>query len=72
MTNSLAIMMMKFDAIFYLQLLEPLSVQYVTFKNALHEQSPTMVEIYDGLQSWFAEHSGSLKDRELTEDLLNF
>ena len=51
-TISLAIMMMRFDAILSALSCGHLSVQCSTLKKARHERSPDMAGNYNDIQSW--------------------
>ena len=51
--NSLAIIMMRFDAISSDIPSESLRYQCDSLKKALHQRSPNMVEVYNNLQSTF-------------------
>ena len=52
--NALAIMMMEFDAIFGELQPEPLRLQCVALKHALHERDPKIVGIFEDIQSYYA------------------
>ena len=64
--TSLAIMMMRFDAICSILPPGPLHAQCTAFKKSLHERSPDMVEMYEDIQSWYA---GNIKPHEEAGDI---
>ena len=53
-TNSMAIMMMMFDATNVS--LEPVRDKCVSLKKAVHDRSPEMQDKYNEIQSWYTEH----------------
>ena len=71
-TTSLAIMMMRFDAISAALPPGPLRVQCSALKKALHERSPDMVEIYNNLQSSYSENVKPLEDEKVIGELTHF
>ena len=60
-TTSLAIMMMRYDAIFTSHPPEALRDQCTALRNALHDRSPDMSDIYDDILSMY---SGNVKPHE--------
>lgn len=65
-TTSLAIMMLRFETILSTLPPGPLRLNSVSLKEALHERSPDMVEIYNQMQSSYSEE---LKPHEAEEDI---
>ena len=68
-TASLAIMMLRFDAILLDLPKGPIRIQCNTLKEQLHERDPEMVETFEEIQSWY---SSNVKPLEETEDLGEF
>lgn len=68
-TASLAIMMLRFDAILSDLPKGPIRIQCNSLKEKLHGRDPEMVEIYEEIQSWY---SSNVKPLEEAEDLGEF
>ena len=66
-TNSLAIMMMKFDAIASANPAGPFHVQCTDRKKALHERSSNMVEIFNETLSLYTQHIKPHEDEDKGE-----
>ena len=55
-TNSLAILILHFDAIFSNLLEDPICMQCIHLKDKLHERQPEVVEIFGEIQAWYTEN----------------
>ena len=71
-TNSLAILMMKFDDISDSLPPGPLRAQCSALKNALHQRSPAMVGEYNKLQSAYLENVKPLEEEKNLGELAQF
>ncbi|XP_044180398.1 uncharacterized protein LOC114947533 [Acropora millepora] len=75
MTTSLSLLMMRFDHLFTaLEANENIPrAQCKAFREALHERSPEMVNIYDDIQSWYSEKiKPAEREEQGLEDLAKF
>ena len=61
-TNSLAILMMRFDDISDSLPYGPLRAQCSALKNALHKRSPDIVDVHNKLQSGYTENVKPLEE----------
>ena len=66
-TNYLAILMMRFDAISSSLDLEALCDKCPSFKQALHDRCPDMVELYGEIESWYSEQVKPWEDKQQGE-----
>ena len=75
-TNSLAIVMLRFDAIFSNLSEDPICMQCIDLKDKLHERQPEVVEIFGEIQAWYTENVKPLEDKqdigEFAEFLLKY
>lgn len=74
-TTSLSLLMMRFDHLLTaLEANENIPrAQCKTFREALHERSPEMVNIYDDIQSWYSEKiKPAEREEQGLEDLAKF
>ena len=75
-TNSLAILMLRFDAIFPNLSEDPICMQFIDLKDKLHERQPEVVEIFGEIQAWYTENVKPLEDKqdigEFAEFLLKY
>lgn len=63
-TTSLAIMMLRFDAILSTLPKGPVTSQCNDLKDKLHERNPEMVETFEEIQSWYSENVKPLEDEK--------
>ena len=75
-TNILAILMLRFDAIFSNLSEDPICMQCIDLKDKLHERQPKVVEIFGEIQAWYTENVKPLEDKqdigEFAEFLLKY
>ena len=74
-TTSLSLLMMRFDHLFSaLEANENIPrAQCKAFREALHERSPEMVNIYDDIQSWYSEKiKPAEREEQGLEDLAKY
>ena len=71
-TNCLAILMCRFDDISHSLQTEPLRAQCCDLKNALHQSSPDIVDMYNNLQSSYAKNVKPLEEGKNIGELAQF